>query len=380
MITDEMLRKQYYKALVNRDSDFDGIFFAAIKTTGVFCHATCRARKPKFENCFFYERAEEALLAGYRPCKICNPMSYPNQLPDEVKILVEAVEENPEKRWKEEDFRKLGIHSATVRRKFKDIYQMTFVQYARARRMGLAYLRGICDGEIKEVHENYMGATYTQHSTGVPDEKEGFAAFFEDFFKRNPKREINIVRAIEDGNFVFVHVHQKLNDGEAEWVTADIFRSDENGRIVEHWDVIDAYPKTIGQTDPIYADFELTDLDKTEDNKKIVRRFLVDVLQNGEIEKFDDYVAADLIQHNQEIAQGGAAYKDYLVENQVNYDFVFKVMGQGDYVVAYSKVWIAGQDYAHFDIYRLKDGKIAEHWDNKEVMPDKKDLANLGKF
>ena len=107
---------------------------------------------------------------------------------------------------------------------------------------------------------------------------------------------------------------------------------------------------------------------------------MVDVLQNGEIEKFDDYVAADLIQHNQEIAQGGAAYKDYLVKNQVNYDFVFKVMGQGDYVVAYSKVWIAGQDYAHFDIYRLKNGKIVEHWDNKEVMPDKKDLTNLGKY
>ena len=151
MITDEMLRKQYYKALVNRDSDFDGIFFAAIKTTGVFCHATCRARKPKFENCFFYEKAEEALLAGYRPCKICNPMSYPNQLPDEVKILVEAVEENPEKRWKEEDFRKLGIHSATVRRKFKDIYQMTFVQYARARRMGLAF-KNIENGQ-KVIHQ-----------------------------------------------------------------------------------------------------------------------------------------------------------------------------------------------------------------------------------
>lgn len=87
--------------------------------------------------------------------------------------------------------------------------------------------------------------------------------------------------------------------------------------------------KNIGETDPIYADFELTDLDKTEDNKKTVRRFLVDVLQNGEIDKFDDYVAADAIQHNQEIAQGGAAYKNYLVENQVNYDFVFKVMGQG---------------------------------------------------
>lgn len=51
------------------------------------------------------------------------------------------------------------------------------------------YLRGIRDGKIKEVHENYMGASYTQHSTGVPDEKEGFTAFFEDFFKRNPKRK-----------------------------------------------------------------------------------------------------------------------------------------------------------------------------------------------
>ncbi|MFX3703629.1 nuclear transport factor 2 family protein, partial [Streptococcus suis] len=92
-------------------------------------------------------------------------------------------------------------------------------------------------------------------STGVTDYKECFVAFFEDFFKRNPKREITIVRAIEDGNFVFVHVHQKLYDGEAEWVTADIFRSDENGRIVEHCDFIDAYPKNIGETDPIYADF-----------------------------------------------------------------------------------------------------------------------------
>lgn len=136
------------------------------------------------------------------------------------------------------------------------------------------YLRGIRDGQIKEVHDYYMGDSYTQHSTGVPDEKEGFEAFFVDFFKRNPKREITIVRSFEDGPFVFVHVHQKLNDGEAEWVTADIFRSDDEGRIVEHWDVIDAYPKEIGEKDPIYGEVSLTDFDRTEENKKIVRRFL----------------------------------------------------------------------------------------------------------
>lgn len=242
------------------------------------------------------------------------------------------------------------------------------------------YIRGLQDGEIKEVQEQYMGDTYTQHSTGVPDEKEGFAAFFDDFFKRHPKRKMNIVRAIEDGPLVFVHVHQYLNDGEAQWITADLFKADADGRIVEHWDVIDAYPTSVKELDPIYGAFEITDFDKTEDNKKIVRRFLVDVLQNKEFEMFETYVTEDLIQHNQEIGQGGAAYKEYLLERQVTYDFVFKVMGQGNYVVSYAKTILEGQEYAQFDIFRLEGGRIVEHWDNKEKMPDKYELTNLGKF
>ena len=80
---------------------------------------------------------------------------------------------------------------------------------------------------------------------------------------------MKIVRTIEDGNLVFVHVHQYLNGGEAQWVTTDTFRSDENGRIVEHWDVIDYYraPEN-GQLDQIFRDFEITDLDNTVANKK----------------------------------------------------------------------------------------------------------------
>lgn len=139
MITDNKIREQYYKALLEKDSKFDGIFFAAIKTTGVFCHATCRARKPKFENCEFYKTAEEALLAGYRPCKICQPLSHPRQISEDIQKLITAVEENPEKRWQEADFQALGLNSTTVRRQFKKYYNMTFVQYARSRRMGIAF-------------------------------------------------------------------------------------------------------------------------------------------------------------------------------------------------------------------------------------------------
>lgn len=139
VIKSEKLKKEYYDALVRKDSNYDGIFFTAIKTTGVFCHATCTARKPKFENCAFYLTAEEALLAGYRPCKRCTPLSFPKSIPDEVNQLIHAVEANPNKRWQEADFAQLGMTSATARRKFKEFYQMTFVQYARSRRMGLAF-------------------------------------------------------------------------------------------------------------------------------------------------------------------------------------------------------------------------------------------------
>ncbi len=65
MITSKQKQEEYYRALKEKDRNYEGIFFAGIKTTGIFCHPTCRARKPKFEHCEFYETAEEALLAGY---------------------------------------------------------------------------------------------------------------------------------------------------------------------------------------------------------------------------------------------------------------------------------------------------------------------------
>ncbi|MGQ9021315.1 MULTISPECIES: bifunctional transcriptional activator/DNA repair enzyme AdaA [unclassified Bacillus (in: firmicutes)] len=160
MITDEQ-KHEFYQALVDKNPQYDGTFFAGIKTTGIFCHATCTARKPKYENCEFFFTAEEALLAGYRPCKRCTPLTYPNSIPEEVKTLVSAVETHPEKRWKEEDFHQLGIHSATARRKFKEIYGMTFVQYARSRRMGLAF-KEILNG--KKVIDQQVALGYESSS------------------------------------------------------------------------------------------------------------------------------------------------------------------------------------------------------------------------
>ncbi|MBN8191309.1 bifunctional transcriptional activator/DNA repair protein Ada [Bacillus sp. NTK074B] len=132
------VKNEYYQALLEKRTEYEGIFYVGVKTTGVFCRPACPARKPKFENCEFFETAEQAMLASYRPCKRCKPLSHPNSVSEVVRKLVEAIESNPEKRWKNKDFNDLSIDVSTARRQFKKRFGMTFVEYARARRMGLA--------------------------------------------------------------------------------------------------------------------------------------------------------------------------------------------------------------------------------------------------
>ena len=138
-VTSNQQAKLFYQALLNKDASYEGVFFVGVKTTGVFCRPTCPARKPKFDNCEFYQTAQQALLAGFRPCLRCQPLSYPGEASKLIQTLLDAVEANPEKRWRERDFDELSIDASTARRQFKKKFGMTFVEYARARRMGLAF-------------------------------------------------------------------------------------------------------------------------------------------------------------------------------------------------------------------------------------------------
>ena len=245
------------------------------------------------------------------------------------------------------------------------------------------YLEGIRDGDLDAV-KRYSGERYTQHSTGVGDGTEGFIEFFEGFLERTDKRDIRIVRAIEDGSWVFLHVYQDIDDGAARWVTADMFDTDGDDRLLEHWDVIAAYvdpADTASGRDVVLGDFALRDLDKTEENKALVRTYLVDVFQNGNHDNFEHYVSAETYhQHNPHLPDGVEAVRDFLATRDYSYDFVFQVMGQGDHVVSYSKVTLDEQAFAVFDIYRIADGLIVEHWDNMEPIPPRTEWANSGKF
>ena len=134
----------------------------------------------------------------------------------------------------------------------------------------------------------------------VRDGREGFIEFFTPFLERNPVRDIQVLRTIEDGNFVFVHVYQNLNNGEAQWVTADIFDTDEDGKIIEHWDVIAKYTwPTVSGRSMVDGPTEIEDLDFTEANKTVVQGFIDNVLIAGRTDLVNDYISTEQYdQHN----------------------------------------------------------------------------------
>ncbi len=235
-------------------------------------------------------------------------------------------------------------------------------------------------GVVKE----YTGDRYTQHSTGVKDGADGFIDFFKGFIERTTDRDIRVIRIIEDGRYVFTHVYQDIDNGSAKWVTTDLFDTDENDKIVEHWDVIAPYIEpgdTASGNDMILGDFELRDLDKSRENKALIRSFLTDVFQNGNHDHIEHYISSEkYTQHSPSIPDGMDGLKQFLANRDFSYDFVFHVMGCGNHVVSYSKVTDRGIELAVFDIFRMEKGKIVEHWDNMEPIPPRSEWANTGKF
>ncbi|MFK8058352.1 MAG: bifunctional transcriptional activator/DNA repair enzyme AdaA [Saprospiraceae bacterium] len=139
MITDPKKQQLYYEALVNRDQSFLGTFFAGVKTTGIFCIPTCRARKPKPENVDFYATLKGPLDDGFRPCKICHPTDNAHEAPDFVTAAIQLVKDNPKEKIKDERLKAEGISSVALRRWFNQHYGMTFQAYQRMFRINTAF-------------------------------------------------------------------------------------------------------------------------------------------------------------------------------------------------------------------------------------------------
>lgn len=124
-----------YDALVARDARFEGRAYVGVKTTGIFCRLTCPARKPKRENCEFFDDVAGCLDAGFRPCRRCEPLRPAGELAPTIKTLVDALESDPSRRWTEQAVSDIGFDPSTVRRQFRQQFGITFLEMARLRRL-----------------------------------------------------------------------------------------------------------------------------------------------------------------------------------------------------------------------------------------------------
>lgn len=224
---------------------------------------------------------------------------------------------------------------------------------------------------------------YIQHNLAVADGLQGFGEVMHHAPPQGFKA--NVVRAFEDGEYVFTHTEYDFFGPKAGF---DVFRF-ENGKIVEHWDnLLEVQkPNPSGRTQFDGAT-EITDLDKTEANKNTVREFIERVLLNHEMDQVATYInPTNYIQHNSAVADGldgfGAAMK-YFAENGLvmEYTKLHKVLGQGNFVLSMSEGKFGkGEHTAFYDLFRLENGQIVEHWDVIAPIPPKSEWKNdNGKF
>ncbi|MFC2161426.1 bifunctional transcriptional activator/DNA repair enzyme AdaA [Acidobacteriota bacterium] len=172
--------KTMYNALLEKDSRFEGIFFVAVKTTGIFCRPTCTARKPLKKNVEFFPSVREALLQGYRPCKTCHPLGQKGEYPLWLKPLMEDIKDNPDIRLKDGDIKEKGVDPHRVRRWFKKHHGMTFHAYLRILRITQAF------GRIK-YGEKVIAAAFDSGYESL----SGFASTFKKTTGFSPSKSVH---------------------------------------------------------------------------------------------------------------------------------------------------------------------------------------------
>lgn len=249
----------------------------------------------------------------------------------------------------------------------------------------LALIGTFVSGDTAKAKE-LLAPGYIQHNLAFGTGADAFVAAVEGLAQAPVKTTVNNIRAFEDGDKVFLQTVYNFA-GAGEQVGFDVFRFDEDGKIAEHWDNLadKAAPNPSGHTQ-IDGTLEKKDVDK-EETRKVVAGFVGDVLRGENPDKLTSYYDGDkYIQHNTSIADGlsglGAALEAMGKQGiSMVYNKTHMVLADGDYALACSEGTFGGVPTTYYDLFRVENGFIAEHWDVMETLADKSTWANEnGKF
>ena len=225
-------------------------------------------------------------------------------------------------------------------------------------------------------------AKYIQHNPQTHEGSEGLAALFKRLSKTSPR--VNIVRAFEDGDFVFAHTEYDFAHRN---VGFEVFRF-EDGQAVEHWDNIQrrAGPNQSGHS-MVDGPTEVEDLELTETNREIARSFVETALVQGNLDSIETWIDAQTYtEHNPRLGDGLAILRCALEASDGNrrsldYRRIHRVLAEGNFVLCVSEGYCAGQHSSFYDLFRVEGGKIVEHWDTTETIAHRNEWKNdNGKF
>lgn len=237
------------------------------------------------------------------------------------------------------------------------------------------FLKSIETGAT-EPHK-YAGA-YKQHNLNIPTGLEGLLSVVKLLPPGSAK--VNTVRAFQDGDYVVTHTEYNFFGPK---IGFDVFRF-KNGKIEEHWDNLQVNPLKPNPSNRTMIDgpTEVKDLHKTQNNKMLAKNFVTDILVRGDLKKLKSYDFGDnYLQHNPVIADHLKSLVEALGKWQtdgvvVKYNSIKKVLGQGNFVLVMSEGLFDGKPAAYYDLFRIENDRIEEHWDTIEEIPSKEASKN----
>ncbi|GAA6138133.1 nuclear transport factor 2 family protein [Arenicella sp. 4NH20-0111] len=247
----------------------------------------------------------------------------------------------------------------------------------------VALIHSIESGD--QIPASYINSEkYIQHNLAVADGLAGFGEVLQQLPKGSAKAKV--VRSMQDGDYVILHTEYNFFGPKAGF---DIFRF-ENGLIVEHWDNLQKIaPENGSGRTQFDGQTQISDTNRTEENKTIVSEFVANILIGGDMTKIAQFIGpkdTDYLQHNPNVTDGltglGAALTALADQGMpMTYSKNHIVLGEGNFVLAVSEGTFLNEHVAYYDLFRLSNGKIVEHWDTIETIPAKSEWKNEnGKF
>ena len=222
---------------------------------------------------------------------------------------------------------------------------------------------------------------FVQHNLNLADGVEGMKNFLSEVSEGTM---VHIKRLFRDGNYIFAHSEFNFNGPK---VGFNIFRYEKN-KIVEHWDNLQPIqPLNPSGRSMMDGATQIKDLYLTEVNKAIARDFIEDIFITHRLDRLPEFIDGDnLIQHSPYFPDSVSALLRILSEwteegKGIRYNTIHEIVGEGNFALVISEGTIHGVHSAFYNLFRMEEEMIVEHWDVIEPIPSKETWKNNnGKF